>query len=90
MVIGYRRFGKRNKEVQKSQFKYVEETNAFVCPMGCILEYATMVVKDIVNTNRIQKTALFVRYIRIAFQRNKTLSLIIYGRNIKISLERIS
>ena len=41
MVMGYRRFGKRNKEVPKSQFKYVEEMNAFVCPMGCILEYAT-------------------------------------------------
>ncbi|MCQ6367012.1 transposase, partial [Bacillus cereus] len=41
MVMGYRRFGKRNKEVPKSQFKYVEEMNAFACPMGCILEYAT-------------------------------------------------
>ncbi len=37
MVMGYRRFGKRNKEVPKSQFNYVEEMNAFACPMGCIL-----------------------------------------------------
>ncbi len=36
-----RRFGKRHTEVPKSQFKYVEEMNAFACPMGCILEYAT-------------------------------------------------
>ncbi|MGK9484422.1 IS1182-like element ISBth7 family transposase [Bacillus tropicus] len=41
MVMGYRRFGKRNKEVPKSQFKYVEEMNVFACPMGCILEYVT-------------------------------------------------
>lgn len=41
MVMEYRRFGKRNKEVPKSQYKYVEETNVFACPMGCILEYAT-------------------------------------------------
>ncbi|KFN03542.1 transposase DDE domain protein [Bacillus clarus] len=41
MVMGYRRFGKRNKEVPKSQFKYEEETDVFACPMGCILEYAT-------------------------------------------------
>ncbi len=41
MVVEYRRFWKRNKEVPKSQFKYVGKTNVFVCPMGCILEYAT-------------------------------------------------
>lgn len=41
MVMGYRRFGKRNKEVPKSQIKYIEETNVFACLMGCILEYAT-------------------------------------------------
>ncbi|ALZ64605.1 hypothetical protein FORC13_p120 (plasmid) [Bacillus cereus] len=41
MVVGYRRFGKRNQEVPKSKFKYEKETNVFVCPMGCILEYAT-------------------------------------------------
>lgn len=41
MMMGYRRFGKRNKEVPKSQFKNVEGMNVFACPMGCILEYVT-------------------------------------------------
>ena len=41
MVMGYRRFGKRNKEVPKSKFKYEKETDVFACPMGCILEYTT-------------------------------------------------
>ena len=38
-LMGYRRFGNRNKEVPKSKFKYVEETNVFACPMGSTLEY---------------------------------------------------
>ena len=37
--MGYRRFGNPNKEVPKSKFKYVEETNVFACPMGSTLEY---------------------------------------------------
>nr|AOB42261.1 Transposase for IS660 [Bacillus thuringiensis] len=41
IVMGYRQFGKRNKEVPKIQFKYVEETNVLACPMECILEYKT-------------------------------------------------
>lgn len=41
MVMGYRRFGKRNKDVPRSQFQYESETDVFACPMGCILEYAT-------------------------------------------------
>ncbi|MCT4573966.1 transposase, partial [Bacillus thuringiensis] len=31
----------KERKGSKSQFKYVEEMNAFACPMGCILEYAT-------------------------------------------------
>ncbi len=41
MMMGYHRFEKRNKEVPKSQFKYVEEMNAFAFSMGYILEHAT-------------------------------------------------
>lgn len=33
MVMGYRQGGKRNKEVAKNQFKYVEEMSAFACPL---------------------------------------------------------
>ncbi|PGZ34518.1 hypothetical protein COE50_06355 [Bacillus anthracis] len=33
MVMGYRRFGKRNKEVPKSKFKYIKEANVFACSL---------------------------------------------------------
>ncbi|WP_369901461.1 IS1182 family transposase [Bacillus manliponensis] len=41
MVMGYRRFGNRNKHVPKKKFQYEKETDVFACPMGCILKYAT-------------------------------------------------
>lgn len=41
MVMGYRRFGNRNKKVPLRNFHYVEEKDVVACPMGCILSYAT-------------------------------------------------
>lgn len=41
MVMGYRRFGKPNKEVPRRSFHYVKESDKFACPMGCILSYVT-------------------------------------------------
>ena len=41
MVMGYRRFGNRNKKVPLRNFHYVEEKNVVACPMGCILPYST-------------------------------------------------
>lgn len=41
MVMGYRRFGNRNKKVPLRNFHHVEEKDVVVCPMGCILSYST-------------------------------------------------
>ncbi|WP_371932413.1 IS1182 family transposase [Bacillus sp. WLY-B-L8] len=41
MVMGYRRFGNKNKEVPRRLFDYVSESDVFACPMGCIMKYAT-------------------------------------------------
>ncbi|RWZ49765.1 IS1182 family transposase [Halobacillus fulvus] len=40
-VTGYRRFKGGNQKVPKSKFKYVESIDAYACPMGCKLSYAT-------------------------------------------------
>lgn len=41
MVMGYRRFGSRNKVFPKRKFRYVKELNMYACPMGCELTYST-------------------------------------------------
>jgi hypothetical protein len=41
MVMGYRRFGKQKKEMPKYKFRYLKESDVFVCPQGCILSYTT-------------------------------------------------
>ncbi len=90
MVMGYRRFGKKNKEVPKSQFKYVEEMNAFACPMGCILEYATTDREGYRQYKSKPEDCAVCPLREVCFSKkqNKKLSLIIYGRNIRISLEK--
>ncbi|WZP39287.1 IS1182 family transposase [Planococcus maritimus] len=40
-VMGYRRFKSRTTWLPKSQFTYVESLDAYACPMGCKLTYAT-------------------------------------------------
>lgn len=40
-VMGYRRAPKGNSVMPKKVFHYVPEQDRFVCPMGCILSYAT-------------------------------------------------
>jgi transposase len=39
-VMGYRRTGGGNKKMPKRKFRYIPERECFVCPMGCILDYA--------------------------------------------------
>lgn len=41
VVMGYRRFKNRNIGLPKSRFTYVESIDAYACPMGCKLAYAT-------------------------------------------------
>lgn len=90
MVMGYRRFGKRNKDVPKSQFKYVKEMNVFACPMGCILEYTTTDREGYrqYKSNPEDCAVCPLREVCFSKNKNKKLSLIIYGKNIKISLEK--
>lgn len=37
MIMGYRRFGSLKRDMSKRSFKYVQEKDVFVCPMGCML-----------------------------------------------------
>ncbi|MDN5709296.1 MAG: IS1182 family transposase, partial [Planococcus sp. (in: firmicutes)] len=41
VVMGYRRFKSRNTGIPKGRFTYVESMDAYACPMGCKLAYAT-------------------------------------------------
>jgi hypothetical protein len=41
MVMGYRRFGNQKLIIPKRKFDYVNELDAFACPMGCKLSYGT-------------------------------------------------
>ena len=46
-VIGYRRYGKAETTVRKNRFKYIKESDCYVCPeTGAILEYTERIDRN--------------------------------------------
>ncbi|MCE0554899.1 transposase [Bacillus thuringiensis] len=62
--------------------------NAFACPMGCILEYATTDREGYHQYKSNPEDYAVCPLREVCFSKKQKLSLIIYGRNIRISLEK--